>query len=207
MATRTDRTRARTHALWAGAILALCFSAVAAITVFALRAVSDKPARLSTVAIGGPFRLQASTGGFVSADDLKGKPFLLFFGYTHCPDVCPTTLAEISDLVEDLRKGGRDVRAFFVSVDPERDTPEVLRDYLSSFGDTVVGLTGSREEVDRVVKSYRAFAECVPRKDGDYAVNHTANIYLMGAEGHLLGMLGPQAPREVQLAKLKYLLG
>ena len=113
----------------------------------------------------------------------------------------------------DLRSGrglaqGRTGRAgFFVSVDPERDTPEVLRDYLSSFGDTVVGLTGSREEVDRVVKSYRAFAECVPRKDGDYAVNHTANIYLMGAEGHLLGMLGPQAPREVQLAKLKYLLG
>ena len=81
--------------------------------------------------------------------------------------MCPTTLAEVSDLVEDFRKGGRDVRAFFVSVDPERDTPEILRDYLSSFGDTVVGLTGTREEVDRVVKSHRAFAECVPRENGD----------------------------------------
>jgi protein SCO1 len=207
MATRADQTRLRTQALLAGAILILCFSALAATTVFVLRAVSDKPAGLSTVAIGGPFRLQASTGGFISADDLKGKPFLLFFGYTHCPDVCPTTLAEMSDLVEDLRKGGRDVQAFFVSVDPERDTPEVLRDYLSSFGDTVVGLTGSREEIDRVVKSYRAFAECVPRKDGDYAVNHTANVYLMGAEGHLLGLLAPQEPREAQVAKLKRLLG
>jgi protein SCO1 len=191
----------------AGAILALSFSALTAITVVALRAAANKPATLPTVAIGGPFRLAASTGGSVSADQLRGKPFLLFFGYTHCPDVCPTTLAEISDLVEELRKGGRDVRAFFVSVDPERDTPEILRDYLSSFGDTVVGLTGTREEVDRVVKSYRAFAECVPRDNGDYVVNHSAHVYVMGAEGRLLGMLAPQEPREAQLAKLRRLLG
>lgn len=202
-----DDASPRSRALLAGAIVAFCLSIFAAITLIAVRAAGDGPATLPGVAIGGPFRLQASTGAVISADDLRGKPFLLFFGYTRCPDVCPTTLAEIADLVEDLRKRGRDVRSFFVSVDPERDTPNILRDYLSSFGDTVVGLTGSREEVDRVVRSYRAFAVCGPRKDGEYAVNHSAHVYVMGADGHLIGMLSPQEPRDAQLAKLMHLLG
>ncbi len=125
----------------------------------------------------------------VSSEDLAGRPYLIVFGFTHCPDVCPTTLAELSALTQDLRETGRSIRQVFVTVDPERDTPEVLRDYLSSFGDDVVGLTGGPDEVAAMAKRFRVHTKRVPLGDGDYTMEHSAGVFLVDASGRLTGAL------------------
>ncbi len=135
--------------------------------------------------IGGPFTLIDQNGKTVSDVDFKGQPMLVFFGYTHCPDVCPTTL---SDLTAMLKALGPDRKAavLFVTVDPERDTPAVLKDYLSGFDPRIVGLTGDPAAVAKVLKDYRVFAKKVPTTGGDYSMDHTAIIYLMDKTGNFV---------------------
>jgi protein SCO1 len=132
--------------------------------------------------IGGPFLLTAQNGQPVSDKDLLGRPFLVFFGYTHCPDVCHTTLFEMSEI---LRAMGPDAKvgALFVTVDPERDTPEILKDYLSNFDPRIIGLSGQRPALDAMLKEYRIFSKNVPSSNGDYFVDHTTVVYLMDKEG------------------------
>jgi protein SCO1/2 len=157
--------------------------------------------------IGGPFRLAATTGGELSSEDLKGRPFIVFFGYTHCPDVCPTTAADISSWLEALGPQGKEVKALFISVDPERDSVASMKDYLSSFPDEIVGLTGTPEQIAGVAKAYRVYYAKHPLKDGDYSMDHSALIYLMDREGKLAGTLTYDAKPEEAVAKLKRLLG
>jgi len=137
-------------------------------------------------AVGGPFTLVDQDGRTVSERDFAGKPHLVFFGFTHCPDVCPTTLFQISEILGQTGERGRPLRALFVTVDPERDTPAVLKSYLSSFDDRIVGLTGSPESVQAVEKAYKAYARKVPLKDGDYTMEHTAVVYLMDGQGRFV---------------------
>lgn len=136
--------------------------------------------------VGGPFALVAHDGRVVSHKDFRGAPFLVFFGFTHCPDVCPTTLFEVSEV---FRKLGPDkkIAALFITVDPERDTPEKLKDYLANFDKRIIGLTGSKEAITRIVKSYRAYARKVPGKDGQYSMDHSAVVYLMNKRGAFAG--------------------
>ena len=112
--------------------------------------------------IGGPFSLVDMNGRPVTDKTFAGRPHVIFFGYTHCPDVCPTTLGEYAALKEQLGQDAGKVDLLFVTVDPERDTPDVLKDYLSSFGDIVLGLSGSREQVDAAIKTFRVYARKVP---------------------------------------------
>ena len=118
--------------------------------------------------IGGPFKLASSSGGELSSDDLKGAPFLVFFGYTHCPDVCPETVSDVSTWLDALGPEGKDVKALFISIDPERDSVASLKDYLSSFSERVIGLTGTPDEIAQVAKEYRVYYAKHPTKDGDY---------------------------------------
>ena len=155
--------------------------------------------------VGGPFRLAASTGGTLSNEDLKGKPFVVFFGFTRGPDVCPTTVFEMSEWLTTLDKEGKRVEALMISIDPERDTPESLRDYLSSFGDRIVGLTGTPQEVAGVVKAYRAYAAKRPLESGDYTMDHTATVYLMNRKGEFVGTIAYQEKTETALQKLRRL--
>src|SRR4051812_49067724 len=134
-------------------------------------------------AIGGSFQLTDQTGQTVTDKDLQGRPTLIFFGFTHCPDVCPTSLFEISEVLRALGKNAERVNAWFISVDPERDTAVAMKEYLSSFDPHLKGLTGSPEEVAKVISSYRVYAKKVPLKDGDYTMDHTALIYLMDRDG------------------------
>lgn len=137
--------------------------------------------------IGGPFQLTDQNGKQISDADLKGKPFLVFFGYTHCPDVCPTTLFDISEVMRALGPDADRTAALFVSVDPDRDTPAVLKDYLSSFDPHVRGATGNQSELDKIEKAYRVYAKKVPTgKDGDYSMDHSAIVYLMDKEGRFV---------------------
>lgn len=137
-------------------------------------------------AIGGPFQLVDHDGKTVTDHNLKGKPTLIFFGFTHCPDVCPTALFEMSELLRAMGKDGDRVNTYFISVDPERDTVAKMKDYLSSFDPRLKGLTGDRAAVDKVITGYRVYAKKVPLKDGDYTMDHTALIYLMDREGRFV---------------------
>lgn len=161
-----------------GVVFAAIFAAFVAFT-------SNRPPAPPPSAIGGPFQLVAHTGQQVSERDLLGRPFLVFFGYTHCPDICHTTLFEMSEI---LRAMGPDARigALFVTVDPERDTPEALKDYLSNFDPRIVGVTGPRAQLEPMLREYRIYAKRAPGKDEDYAVDHTSIVYLMDKEGRFV---------------------
>lgn len=146
------------------------------------------PARLAAAsAVGGPFRLTDGDGRTVTERDFAGRPFLVFFGFTHCPDICPTKLFEMSEVFRAMGTRAGDVRALFITVDPERDTPETMKSYVSSFDPRIVGLTGERTAIDAVVREYRVYAKKVPLKDGDYTMEHTALVYLMDKGGRFVG--------------------
>jgi protein SCO1 len=134
-------------------------------------------------AIGGPFQLTDQAGQTVTDKSMQGRPSLIFFGFTHCPDVCPTTLFEISEVLKAMGKDADRVNAYYISVDPERDTQAAMKEYLSSFDPRLKGLTGNAEEIAKVLSEYRVYAKKVPLKDGDYTMDHTALIYLMDRDG------------------------
>jgi len=147
-----------------------------------------------SAAVGGSFALVSHEGRAVTERDFLGSPFLVFFGFTHCPDVCPTKLFEISEVLRATGERGRSLRALFITVDPERDTPEVLKSYLGSFDERIVGLTGDGAAVDAAVRAYRGFARKVPLKDGGYTMEHTALVYLMDGKGRFVSSLNLQRP-------------
>ena len=154
-------------------------------------------------AIGGPFQLADQSGKVVTEKDLKGRPTLIFFGFTHCPDVCPTSLFEISEVLRAMGKDADKVNAFFVSVDPERDTQAAMKDYLSSFDPHLKGLTGNAEQVAKVLTAYRVYAKKVPLKDGDYTMDHTALVYLMDRDGNFVAPFNMKRKPEEAAAELK----
>jgi protein SCO1 len=136
--------------------------------------------------IGGPFTLVDQNGATVTDADIKGRPFLVFFGYTHCPDICPATLFEVSEVMHALGKDADRTGALFITVDPERDTPAVMKDYLSSFDPHLRGATGDRAAIDAAEKAYRVYAKKVPTTNGDYSMDHTALVYLMDKQGRFV---------------------
>jgi protein SCO1/2 len=157
----------------------------------------------ATAAVGGPFRLTDQTGAAVTEKNLQGKPSIVFFGFTHCPDVCPTALFEMSEVLRALGKDAGRVNAYFVSVDPERDTPEAMKMYLQSFDPNLKGLTGDAEQVKQMTTAYRVYAKKVPLKDGDYTMDHTALIYLMDKNGRFIAPFNLKRPPEEAAAELK----
>jgi protein SCO1/2 len=154
-------------------------------------------------AVGGPFRLVDQTGAEVTEAVLKGQPSLVFFGFTHCPDVCPTTLFDVSEVYKALGRDGDKVKAFFVSVDPERDTPELLKEYLSSFDPRLRGLTGDPAAVAAMEKAYRVYSKKVPLDGGGYTMDHTALVYLMDKEGRFVAPFNLKRKPEEAAAELK----
>jgi protein SCO1/2 len=153
-------------------------------------------------AVGGPFALTDQDGRTVTERDLLGAPYLVFFGFTHCPDVCPTTLAQASEVLRATGERGKRLRAVFLTVDPERDTPEVLKSYLASFDERIVGLTGEPGAVEAAEKAFRAYARKVPLKDGDYTMEHTALVYLMDRNGRFVGSFNLARPPQEAAAEL-----
>ena len=156
-----------------------------------------------TAAVGGPFRLTDADGKPVTEAALKGKPSLIFFGFTHCPDVCPTALFETSEIFGALGPDADKAQAFFVSVDPERDTPEVLKSYLASFAPQIHGLTGTPEAVDQIKKEYRVYSRKVPLTAGDYTMDHTAVVYLMDKTGTFVAPFNSKRPPNEAAAELR----
>jgi protein SCO1 len=138
--------------------------------------------------VSGSFNLISQNGVQVSEKDYLGKPYLIFFGYTHCQDICPATLLEISDILKELGNEAK-IEAIFVTVDPDRDTPEVIKDYLSNFDPRISGLSGDRKSIDKTLASFHIYSKIVSDKYNDYAVNHTNVVYLMNKNGQFLKIL------------------
>jgi protein SCO1/2 len=140
-------------------------------------------------AVGGPFTMTDQNGRTVTEKSLKGRPYAIFFGFTRCPDVCPTTLSHMSAWRKQLGKDGDKFDIVFVSVDPEHDSQEGLASYLTLFDTPVIGLRGTPEQLAGIVKAYKVFYAKVPQEGGDYTIDHTASIYLMDSEGRFLSTI------------------
>ena len=158
-------------------------------------------------AIGGPFKLIDENGKPITDQDMKGRPFLVFFGYTHCPDICPTTLFELSEVMHVLGKDADRVNALFITVDPERDTAAVMKDYLSSFDPHLRGATGDGQAIKNVEKEYRVYSKKVPTQKGDYSMDHSAVVYLMDKEGRFVApfKLNNRKPAEAAADLRRYM--
>ncbi len=183
------------------AVLGAFLAGAAMLVAAVLYVLPGETARPSSV--GGPFRLLDHNGRVVTEANFKGRPFLVFFGFTHCPDICPTALFEMSEVLKRLGPDADKTAALFISVDPERDTPEKLKDYVSSFHPRIFGLTGTPAEIEAVAKAYRAYAKKVPLEGGGYTVDHSAIVYLMDKEGRFVAPFNLKRSAEQAAADLK----
>ncbi len=153
-------------------------------------------ATVSSEEIGGDFSLTDHNNTTFKLDQLKGKLVLLFFGYTYCPDICPTELANLAMVFDGLKSQADRVQGLFISLDPERDTPEVLHNYVDYFSDGLLGLTGSKDEVAKVARQYRVQYQRHEKKGGGYSIDHSANLYVINGEGRLTAVVPYGMPPE-----------
>jgi protein SCO1 len=181
------------------------FAAVALVVVFAVT-----PRKIGQTegiaAIGGPFTLVDDSGAPVSDKTLAGKPYAIYFGYTYCPDVCPTTLYDLSLWIKELGSDANKLNYVFVTVDPERDTPELMHTYLSSFDRHIHGFTGTPEQIAKIAKEYHVYYKKIATKDGGYVMDHSAMIYLMNADEKFETDIPYQEKDATALAKLRALI-
>lgn len=158
--------------------------------------------------LGGPFELISDKGDVVTHDTINAKPHLIFFGFTNCPDVCPTTLFEAAGWLKALGDDADKITIYFVTVDPERDTKEVMSDYVSAFDPRIRGLTGDVDKVKAMLKSYAVYYKKVPDPDDEdsYSMDHTATVYLMKKGGDFFGTIAYGENADIAISKIKRLL-
>lgn len=186
--------------LWVLVVVA----AVAATALF----VFSPPRNPATAGLGGgAYALSDAAGQPVDQTMLTGHPSLLFFGYTHCPDVCPTTMAEMVDWFDRLGPDAKDLKAYFVTVDPERDTADAIRDYVGWTDGKVTGITGTPEEIGKIVDAWKVLAEKVPGEGDAYTMNHTASVFLVNAQGGFEGTIAYGENADTAVAKIRKLVG
>jgi protein SCO1 len=195
-------TAPRSRALAIRIVATLIAVALVGFAAFVLTSPSGRP---RGALIGGSFALEDGAGKTVSDQTLRGKPFLVYFGYTHCPDVCPTELARISDILGKM--GDKAIPTLFITVDPERDPPKVMQDYVSSFNPAVIGLSGSLPAVEATEKTFRVYARKGQKQaDGDYSMDHSSIVYLMDKNGAFVEAFNVErSPEEAAKDLEKYL--
>jgi len=155
---------------------------------------------------GKPFKLASTKGGELESASLKGKPYGIFFGFTHCPEVCPTTLFDMSSALKEIGDQGKDFRLLFITVDPERDDLAAMKDYLSNFDPRIEGLVPTLDQLPGLAHDYHIFYKKVPTSDGSYTMDHTATLFLMDKDGHLARTISFDEARDTKISKLKLLL-
>jgi len=166
-------------------------------------AVMPGRADLGSAPIGGSFAMIGQDGRVVTSAEFAGRPYLVFFGYTHCPDFCPTALFDISAVFKELGSDKK-IAALFVTVDPERDTPDILKAYLENFDSRIIGLTGDSSKTEAIAKAFRVYAKKVPSdKSGDYTVDHTGIVYLMDKRGKFVSAFNLQRPPQQAARELE----
>ena len=161
----------------------------------------------AAIPIGGPFRLQAAGEREVTDQDFRGRWMLVYFGYTHCPDACPTALQDMATAMDQLGPdASKKVAIVFITVDPQRDTPAVMRDYVSGFDAAITGLSGTPEQIAAAAKEYRVYYAKHPEPDGDYAMDHSSIIYVMDPKGRFVGNFTHQTSPDAIAAKMRTLI-
>ncbi|WP_184721974.1 SCO family protein [Caulobacter sp.] len=160
----------------------------------------------ASIKIGGPFNLIDQDGKPVTEKSLLGKPTAVFFGFTYCPEVCPTTLADLTASLQALGRDADKLNVVLISVDPERDTPQQLKLYLSNFDPHIRGFTGTPDEIAKTAKAYRVYYQKAPQDGGEYTIDHSSAIYLFDRQGNFVEPIGYQTPPDRALAQLRRLL-
>ena len=197
---------------WVLAILAafLAFDGVALVVVLTMRhgqvAITGKVVQDGTAAIGGPFALAATNGKTVTDQTFRGKWQMLYFGYTYCPDACPTALSNIGSALQKLGLEADQIQPLFVSVDPKRDTREVMSAYLESFDPRIIGLTGTPAQIEAIAKAYRVFFKIHEGEGANYLVDHSAYFYLMDPAGKFVDVIEGATPGDQMADKLRVLI-
>jgi protein SCO1/2 len=157
--------------------------------------------------VGGPFHLVDHTGKAVTEQDFRGRYMLIYFGYSFCPDVCPTTLGVMAEALQKLGSDSSRVVPIFITIDPERDTPELLKGYVGNFGPTFIGLTGTPDQIAQVARAYRVYYQKVPSKDGaPYLMDHSSIVYLLDRNGRFVTHFTHEAKAEQIAAAVQKLL-
>ncbi|MBN9070953.1 MAG: SCO family protein [Rhizobiales bacterium] len=154
---------------------------------------------------GDAFALVDQDGAPITEAAFRGHPSVVFFGFTHCPEVCPTTLFEMDGWLKKLGTEGKDIRAFFVTVDPERDTPELMKNYVTNVSDRITGITGDPDKIHAMAKSFGIYWRKVDTGDGDYTMDHTATVLLLDGRGGFAGTIAYAENPDTAIAKLKRL--
>jgi len=178
--------------------------AVAALAIFFV-AGAPHIGHVGVASIGGPFTLVDDTGKPVSDKTLAGKPYAIYFGYTYCPEVCPTTLFDLTRWIKKLGPDADKLNYVFVTVDPERDTPKLMHAYLASFDKRIRGFTGTPAQIAKIAGEYRVYYKKVPSSDGSYTMDHSSMIYLMDADERFDSLIAYQEKDASAVAKLKNL--
>jgi len=166
--------------------------------------------RIAGKPYGVPFELVDQTGGPITEAAFRGRPTAIFFGFTHCPEICPTTLYELDGWLKEVDPEGGRIGAYFITVDPERDTPELLGSYVAGVSDRIIGISGAPDKIEGVVKGFNVYAKKVPvdakQPDGEYTMDHTASVFLLDAEGRFKGTIAWGENPETAVTKLENLL-
>jgi protein SCO1 len=180
-------------------------AAMVAIGEYWMLSQGESPA-VGTGGIGGAFNLVDDSGKAFTERDLLGKPAMIYFGFTYCPEVCPTTLTHMSAWLQALGPRAADLRAVFVTIDPERDTTAKMKEYLSGFDPRIIGLTGTPAQIAAIAKDYKVYVKKVPLPGGSYTMDHSSLVYLMDARGRFSGLIAYDEPQAKAVAALQALL-
>ena len=190
------------RALWLGTLLAVLAVGIAGFLIYRNNQIQAS----APPTLGAPFTLIDSDGQPITEAAFAGRPTALFFGFTHCPEICPVSLFEVSTLMDELGAEKRDLQAFFISVDPERDTPELMGNFIAPFRDNIRGITGSLPDIQALAQSWGVYIKKVPLDDGDYTVDHTASVILVDRKGRFRGTIAYRENHQTALDKLRLLV-
>ena len=191
---------------WRHVLLGVLGAAIVMVTAIGIVELRIRQAAEDTVDIGGPFSMLAHDGRRVTEQDLVGRRSLVVFGFTDCPDVCPTTLYGVASWLEALGDEAEQIDPYFVTVDPERDTTERMAEYVGHFSPRITGLVGTGDELERMADSYRLYYARIDQGNGDHTMDHTAAVYLMDSEGRFFEAITMTAGFDEAVAKLRLLI-
>ena len=183
-------------------ILAGCFGIFLFIMLPIILSIQDKKEDNVASYTGSSFTLTDVNNNPITEKSFQGPVTALFFGFTHCPDICPMTLNKLNIISEQLKKENKSLKVFFISIDPERDTPEVMRDYLSSFGDQFIGITGEPEKIFKLSQSWSIVSQKIFSENGEYTVNHSSPVILL-KDGKYVATIRQQDDIKKSLKKIK----
>jgi len=192
--------------LWLWAIVAVAAAAAGALYLMPREKPAPTPAESYASAFGGSFDMIDQNGKSVTDKSLRGKPYAIFFGFTRCPDVCPTTLSRMAALRKQLGADGDKFEIIFVSVDRGHDKAKDIGEYVKLFNTPIIGLTGSDAQIARIVKAFHVYYAKVPIEGGDYTIDHTASVFLMDRDGKFVATIDHKEGQQVALDKLKRLI-